>query len=71
MANVVKIQLPIAGDLSKALIYNEDRSINFLWPVEDVQDIMDGRPKVYFFATIDQEGVVTIESEVRDQNLYW
>lgn len=61
---VLKIQVPIAGDMTKALIYNQDSSINFLWPVEDVEDIMDGRLKAYFLATIDQDGKVSIEGEV-------
>jgi aminoglycoside/choline kinase family phosphotransferase len=62
----IKVQLPIAGDMSKALVYNEDRTINFLWPVEDIQDIMYGRPKAYFSSTIDQDGQVTIESEIKE-----
>jgi aminoglycoside/choline kinase family phosphotransferase len=68
MICTVKIQLPLAGDMTNALIYNEDKTINFLWPVEDVQDIMYGRPKAYFLSTINQDGQVTIESETEERD---
>jgi hypothetical protein len=48
---IVKVQLPIASteDEDWALVYNEDRSVQFRIRVTDelVQD-MDGEPKAFF-----------------------
>lgn len=60
---IVKIQIPLGGDLSNAVIYNKDRSFMTFWPVAEVLDLMDGEIKKYFLCTI-KSGSVSILEEV-------
>lgn len=54
---IVKVQLPIAGDVGEALVYNEDRSVWFLGPVTDVLvNAMEGEHKRFFDAHFEPDG---------------
>ena len=71
---VVKIQLPQGSYISRteALIYNEDRSVEYL--TDDPQmhaclvRAMNGRMSAFFYATIDQEDAIVLEEEAPDQD---
>jgi hypothetical protein len=47
---IVKVQLPIGGEDSLALVYEHGRANQRLVPVSTVADRMRGRPKAYFYA---------------------
>ncbi len=64
----IKVQIPLAGDMSKALIYNQDRSIQTTWPVDDVMGIMQGTKKRYFRATVNDAGVLEILRPSKEQS---
>ena len=66
---IVKIQLPLAGDMSQALVYDGNRSLNTLIPVTDsLLEAMDGRPKVYFRVSCDEDQKrLSVLAEVADQ----
>jgi hypothetical protein len=69
---IVKIQLPLYynHDNPTALIYNEDKSIYLHVPVEEVELIMEGRPKVYFYADVSKSrhpGNLIINGEAPSQ----
>ena len=50
---IVKVQMPIGGDPTKALIYNEDRSVRELFAITyPLKQAMRARMKAYFHAEI-------------------
>ena len=49
---IVKVQLPLNDPTLDALIYDEERSWQLFVPVEHVEGLMRGRPKVFFQARI-------------------
>lgn len=65
---IVKVQVPLGGnDMSQALIYNEDRSIQVMVPVEEVNPMMGGRVKVYAHAKVNRKGLLLIGDEAGEQ----
>lgn len=62
---VFKFQLPQAGDMGQALVYNRDRSIQLFKPVEAVAEDMKGRPKA-FFRCFYVAGMLVVDHEVAD-----
>lgn len=66
---IVKVQLPIAGDMSQALVYDEKRSIQTFIPVTaSLLEAMDGRLKVYFRVSCDEEQKrLLVEAEIESQ----
>ena len=62
---IFKIQLPLSSNEPRpaALVYNEDRSIQFMLSIEeDVVGAMRGRPKAYFFGEqMDDSGYALID----------
>jgi hypothetical protein len=55
---IVKVQWPIGSSEPDppVLIYNEDRSLLKVMPTsEALRKAMNGRPKVYFWATLSEE----------------
>lgn len=55
---IVKVQVPLATNEKKplALVYNEDRSIQFQMPVSaELLDKMEGRPKAFFRGVYNEE----------------
>lgn len=65
---IVKVQTPLGGsDMSKALIYSEDRHINLMVPVETVNTLMGGRAKIFANAIVDAEGKLRISDEAGEQ----
>lgn len=63
---IFKIQLPIAtsAPVPLALVYNEDRSKHGQFEAgEDLIDLMDGRPKAFFFAKQRPTGEIEIDRE--------
>jgi hypothetical protein len=69
---IVKVQLPLMTDeeVPQALIYNEDRSVQFQVPVTDhILKGMDGRFKRYFEAARDEQYVnIMFHRPVEDQD---
>lgn len=66
---IVKIQLPIGGDMSKALVYNKDRSVCELMPVGIAKKAF-GRSrdvKGYFYALLDKT-ILRIGARAPEQN---
>lgn len=49
---IFKVQAPLAGDRSRALIHNRDRTIELHVPVEKVSKLLRGRSKVYASGSI-------------------
>lgn len=52
---IVKIQLPIGGEMSHALMYNEDRTIETLQPITQALLKMFGKTvKIFAYCTYDR-----------------
>ena len=68
---VVKVQMPLGGDATEALIYDESRRLTLQAPVEQVRGIMGEDIKAYFNARITRGGKLTIEGRTADQDLPW
>lgn len=66
---IIKIQLPLNSNVREApaLIYNERKTVYLRSPVKIVQEIMAGRPKVYFKAHIDKNKQLVVGEEVEEQ----
>lgn len=66
---IVKIQVPLSSSLKNppALVYNEDRTVDFHIEVSVVADIMLERPKAYFHAVLKKDGGLVIGKEAGDQ----
>lgn len=65
---VGKLQVPLASNEkdAPAMVYNEDRTIQFFLPMTDeILNMMNGRPKAYFNMTFpDGKSDVVIGEEV-------
>lgn len=73
---IVKVQLPLyvnePRDEQEALVYNEDRSIEVMLPIDDeLRHAMDGQVKAFFEAdvkyTLDGAKILQIEEHLEDQ----
>lgn len=54
-AEIVKVQVPIGGE-GPALVYNKDRTTEvFMETNEEILGLLDGRPKAFFFAYVDEQ----------------
>lgn len=70
---VVKVQLPIMGDMSQILIYTQDRKIEQMFPakgelLKDLQGMMEGEPKAFFYAHTDENKFLVIDDPAPWQN---
>lgn len=67
---IVKIQVSLIQP-SRTLIYNETGSIQFEEPTTpDVLELMKGRPKAFFHATV-EDTILVIGDEVQTQTQEW
>lgn len=65
----VQVSLSTSDGVARCLVYNKDRSVTFEDNLsEDVAEVMDGRPKGYFRATIGPTGLLEIGDEVEEQS---
>ncbi|AHC30574.1 hypothetical protein CC53_gp157 [Rhizobium phage vB_RleS_L338C] len=64
---IVKIQLPLAGSVSDALIYDKTKHVHVFLPVGDVEEIAKGRVKFFTKARIDSDGFLHIEEDAEEQ----
>lgn len=66
---VFKIQRPMASTTGDPyLIYNEDRSIfSQMNPTQELVSLMNGAWKIYVNAHIDNNGILQIESVVKER----
>jgi len=66
---IIKIQMPLAGDMTKLLIYDKTKKyIGHLPITEDVLDLMNGRIKAFFYADyVDGEFVINRPAPIQ----YW
>lgn len=52
---IVKIQMPLESTLKNppCLVYNQDRSVEFHWPIDpQLKCLLGGEPKKYFEARV-------------------
>lgn len=64
---IIKVQAPIAEDLSRYLITNKDRSIECGWPIGanvGMDRLMADRAKRYFWAELDGNGLLDVQPTV-------
>jgi hypothetical protein len=55
---IVKVQTSIVSSgPAAALIYDKEQSFQLEVPVKEVEGVMKGRPKVFFHATIEGQGL--------------
>lgn len=66
---VFKIQRPMSSTTGEPyLIYNEDRSIfSQMEPTQELVSLMNGAWKIYVNAYIDKDGILQIESVVKEK----
>ncbi len=64
----IKVQMPLVGEMTKALIYNQDRSVETRWPVKNLKEVMLGSTKRYFRARIDDAGALEILRPAKEQS---
>jgi hypothetical protein len=57
---IVKVQLPLAGDQTRALVYNQDRSVIQMLPIspELLDKFGPEEVKAYCYAEVDRDGFV-------------
>ena len=61
---IFKIQIPLGGDASNALIYNESRSSQGLILItEELKKSMSGEHKKFFYAAHEKDGELKIWKE--------
>ncbi len=63
---IVKVQASLATNDPRgqlALIYNEDRTVEWCGPVSDeILAQLKGEPKAFFYAFLDDKGVIQIKN---------
>lgn len=60
---IFKLQVPLVttDPEPKALIYNEDRSAEGMFPVtSDILELMDGEAKIFIYGQYEEDGTVTL-----------
>jgi hypothetical protein len=64
-----KIQRPLSGDLSRALIYNRSRSVILMVPIKDVIGLFDcNELKAYWRGEIDIDCSFKPYEKIKQQN---
>lgn len=64
---IVKVQVPLMSNIAKpmALVYDEEQKFRCFVDVSaELLKTMDGRPKAYFIASIDDDGMLILGDEV-------
>lgn len=65
---IFKVQWPLAGDLSRVMIYNKSKSINQLLPVEWFDGLKPRNVhKIYIRAFIDTDGSLAVDGIADEQ----
>lgn len=61
---IVKLQRPLAGEMTQVLVYNEDRSIQemFQWSEKTIKLFFGKDKKVYCHAHARRDGVLVLDS---------
>lgn len=63
---IFKIQRPLAGDTSQMLVYNKDRSVEFMLPFDGTARAwMGDAPKKYAHCHV-KDGRLNIDQEIED-----
>ncbi len=70
---IVKIQRPLAGDLSNLLVYDKERTFELLVPVMSSEgkwllNCMRDKPKIYCVVQVDKDRVARINHIMADQD---
>jgi hypothetical protein len=68
---IIKLQVPLASSEPnpKALVYNQDRSVEQMFPISpEIMKLMKGRPKAYFVAKINADQELEILAEATPQS---
>ena len=67
MKIIIKVQRPFAGDMSRVLVYNQDKSIFAHLPYgEDVKRLIGDKLKIYCECDF-ENGVLGINKVIEDQ----
>lgn len=70
-SGIVKIQLPLAGDMTQALFTSEDNAIEHQFPITDElrECFPDGVVKIYCYATVIGTTLLTFpDTEIEEQH---
>lgn len=61
---ILKVQMPVdVPESAPALVYDRSKQYEGYVPQRDVASVMQGRSKVYFYATVRSDGVVQLDEE--------
>lgn len=65
---IIKLQVPLGGDLSHAYVHNKDRTFEMFIPMsENIIELMLGQKKAFFKAHIDRKiGNLVVDEEIVD-----
>ena len=67
---ILKVQTSLStnADTQMVLVYDKDRSVMGEFPItEGIAKVMNGKPKRYFHAEVDDEGCIHLGKPVKEQ----
>lgn len=69
MSEIVKIQRPLSGDMTRALVYNRSESIcQFTDWSDDLRRLFKDRTKMYFRAHLRENGQLVLDKVLAHQD---
>lgn len=70
---ILKVQVPLGGDMGSALVYDKTKSWKFFIPMDELEESglnMGDKPKKYFLAHFDKDHTINFDKEVKEQQTW-